>query len=180
VATQADYFALDREMGRIYDRISETTDGHERARLLIDAYETEGAMATMHREVFGPDPLPDEPGRDLADALASSAVLLSLLADVELVACGDLTRRFTTDTWLEPHAGPVLDRMAATGTAEERAGLLEDLFDAVVPQVGGQAAEVLACIPLAPGLRGWDGGLYLPSSFPKLVRVLWRARRAVR
>ena len=180
MVSQRDYFALDRRMGRIYDQLAETTNDHVRATLLIDAYETEQVMADMHREVFGPDPIEWEGGRDLADSIASSALLLKLLADVELVAGGGLTRRFTTDTWLEPYAGRILDMMAANPSVLGRAAWLEDLYEAVVPFVGGQAAEVLACIPFANGRRGWSGERYLPSSFPKLVRTVWRAFRESR
>ena len=175
MASQSDYFALARRMGRIYDETADTTNDHVRATLLIDAYETEQSMAGMHREVFGADPNPDEGGRDLSESLASSALLLKLLADVELVAGGRLTRRFVTDSWLEPYVGPVLDRMADTTDVVARAALLEELYDAVYPHVGGQAAEVLACVPLANGRRGWSGERYLPASFPKLVRTVWRA-----
>jgi hypothetical protein len=179
MATRREYFDLDTAAGRIFDRLAETTDGHERARLLVAAYETEQAMADMHTEVFGPDPMEDD-GRDLAEALASSALLLTLVADVELVACGQLTRRFTTDTWLEPYAGPVLDRMAATPAVADRARLLEALADAVEPYVGVQAVETLACLPLADGKCGWSDERRLPSTFVGLVRHGWHVWRESR
>jgi hypothetical protein len=177
--TQRDYFDLDRAGGRIHDRLAEATDGHERVKLLFAAADVEQQMAAMHAEVFGPDPMEDD-GRDLAEALASSALLLRLVADAEQVAVGQTSSRFDTDSWLEPYAGPVLDRMAVAATVQQRASLLENLADAVYPHVGGQAVETLHCLPLADGRLGWSSEKRLPSTFAGLVRHGWRAWRESR
>lgn len=180
MASQAEYFALDKKAGQIYDRVAETTDGHERTKLLFAAAEVEQRMADVHFEVFGADPNSDEGGRDLSESLTHSALLMRLIADVEQVACGETLSRFTTGTWLEPYAGPVLNRMVATETVQQRAALLEDLYDAVYPHVGGQAAETLACVPLADGMCGWSNERRWPSSFSKLARMAWQAWRESR
>jgi hypothetical protein len=177
MAAKDDYFRLDAQMGGLCDRLSECHDPAARADLLAEAGDTEQQMADMRLEVFGPDPIEWENGRDLSESLAHSTLLLRLLADVERATDTTLRRRLTA-SWLEPYAGPVLDRMACTTQIEHRAQMLRELYESVEPHVGGQAAETLACVPYAPGQRGWSDERYLPNSFPKLVRTLWRAWRA--
>jgi hypothetical protein len=176
MTTSGDYFRIGKPIGALYDRLNETTDPAIRAELLDGMATIEQQLSDVHREAFGPDPIEWEGGRDLSESIASSALLMRLLADVEhAVADGGQRRR--TDTWLEPYAGSVLDRMAATPDIATRSVLLLDLYEAVEPHVGGQAAEVLAGLPYRPGWRGWDDDRYLPNSFPKMVRVLWRTWR---
>lgn len=145
------YYAGDRTAGRLLDQLTTLDDPKLRARVLWELAEVETAMARTHRAGFGPDPIEHEGGRDLADSIASSALLYRLIADVEKAAAHGERRRYT-ETELEPHAGPVLDRMAGTADAEARGALLDDLYDAVVDVVGGQAAEAVHCLP-APGHR---------------------------
>lgn len=176
MATKDDYFRTEKPIGDLMDRLNESTDPTARPELLYRIAAVEQRLADIHLEVFGPDPIEWEGGRDLAESIGFSALLLRLLGDVEQAVDGD-GRRWLTSSWLEPYAGPVLDRMATTQDVGARSVLLLDLYEAVVPHVGGQAAETLACLPYRPGFRGWDDDLYLPNSFPKLVRALWRARR---
>lgn len=178
-ATLADYNC---RIGRVWDRLAESTDGHDRAKLLMDAASLEREISEAYR-AGGSEPLPDEPGRDMAGSAAMTAQLLDALADVEFVAAGSLTRRHATGTAFEAAGGAVLDRMAATTDLTARAELLEELYDAVVDVVGDQAAEVLYGLPYAPGMTGWRHEESLPStvslrSFAKVVRILWRTRKA--
>lgn len=180
MATKDDYFAVEKPIGGLFDQLNETTDPIPRGHLLYAMADIEQRLADLHLKVFGPAPIEWEGDRDLAESLAYSAQLYRLLADVELVVGGHSPSRFVTESWLEPHAGRVLDRMAGTADLAARSVLLLDLYEAVEPHVGGQAAEVLACVPYRPGFRGWDDNLYLPNSFPKLVRTLWRTWRESR
>lgn len=175
---KADYFDLEKRMSRVFDQLSETLDPRERSLLLGEAAALEGDMAGMHLKVFGPAPNEDEAGRDLAESMRYSALLLDLLADVELAVATDGRRR-DGSSWLEPFAGRWLTRMASTVPGRQRMALLRDLYDAVEPHVGGQAAELLAGIAF-DGRCGYDGSVYLPNSFPKMVRTLWRAWRESR
>jgi hypothetical protein len=144
-----DYFAYSKQAYRLFCQLEKATDPHPRAELLYELADVELGMAELHMDAFGPDPIPDEGGRDLADSDALSALLIRLYADVEDAAAHGKPRALT-DTRLEPHAGPILDCMAAEPDAERRGALLEPLFWAVVDVVGGQAAETIARMP-APG-----------------------------
>jgi hypothetical protein len=176
MASRHDYDRLIGQYGPLWDRMTETHDPVERARLLDAVAEVDQQVADIHMEVFGPDPIESEGGWDLAESHAHSARLLRVLADVERATDSTLRRKLTA-SWLEPCASPVLGRMACRVEIDSRAQLLGAFYEAVVDHVGGQAAETLACLPYAPGRSGWDGELYLPASFPKLARVLWRAWR---
>jgi hypothetical protein len=135
------------------NRLEKESDPHRRALLLADLAEAEIGQARLHFATFGPDPLDDEDGRDLADSLAYSAHLYRLLRQVEAaVASG--RPRLQDGTNLDHAASDVLDRMAATPDLQARMRLLEELCDVVLPIVGGQAAEVLPCLP-APDMVGW-------------------------
>lgn len=177
MATSNDYFRIEKPIGALLDRLNESTDPAVRGELLDGMAAVEQQLADVHLEAFGPDPMEDEGGRDLSESIAHSALLLRLLGDVEYAVADSRARRVTR-TWLEPYAGPVLDRMAGAFEPYDRAMLLKELYEAVEPYVGAQAAETLACLPLWPGLRGWDGGVYLPRSLPRLVRMVWRTWRA--
>lgn len=176
MSTRDDYFRVEKQFGPLFDQLSETTDATARTVLLTEMANIEQRLADVYFEAFGPAPIEWENGRDLATSLNFSAQLYGLLADVERAVAEGGVRR-DTGSWLEPHAGPVLDRMSATVDVAARSVLLLDLYEAVVPHVGGQAAEMLACLPYRPGYRGWADDLYLPHSFPKLARTVWRAWR---
>jgi hypothetical protein len=153
--TESDYFALDDQLRDLYDVLVKTTDPAERARLLYKLFQVQQHQAKIHTAVFGPDPIEDEGGRDLAESLGYSAILYGLLADVEkAVAYPRLGRRNTT-TPLEPHAGAILDQMAQTPDLGARMRLLKSLDEAVDQVIGPQAAETLWHLP-APG---WSGPL---------------------
>lgn len=143
------YREADRLACRAQVELSRDIPAVDRLALLRElAYQLQ-AMSKLRREVFGPTPLDDEGGRDLADSLASSALLVRLVADAEQAAVSSMPRIFV-NTELEPYAGPVLARMATTPDPLARGELLDDLYDAVVDIVGEQAAETIACLP-APG-----------------------------
>lgn len=122
------------------------TQPDDRARVLYGLSAVEDALAILHRRTYGPDPLPDEPGRDLADALAFSAYLLGRIADAEQ-AIANRRPLAAGRHHLDVAVNPILDRMITAGHMDEQ--LRDQLYNAVEPLVGGQAAETIACLPLA-------------------------------
>ncbi|XTZ13838.1 hypothetical protein ACQSSU_20290 [Micromonospora echinospora] len=147
--TEDRYHAAEQDFARIHRRLRKRMPGSHRAALLGSLYAHLSLMAYTHHEVFGDDPIPTEPGRDHADSIGASALLMQLLADVEYAATWR-TERLARDSVLEPYAGRVLNEMASNPDPEMRAALLDDLYDAVVDHIGEQAAEIIASLP-APG-----------------------------
>jgi len=154
-AAQTEYRQLDRAIHRPLDELAVTGDPQRRAELLADCAQITLRMAEVYPTAFGLDPLPDEPGRDLADSMRYSGRLYGLLAQVEeSVARGRSTLPSGTSP-LVTAARPVLERMATEPALVVRASMLAELYDVVEPVVGGQAAELLACLP-SPGWLGWE------------------------
>ncbi|MEU7802714.1 hypothetical protein AB0B10_25980 [Micromonospora arborensis] len=143
------YFEAAKLAGRIQVKLSRPMLSGDRPAWLGRLAQHLQTMSEVHREAFGPQPIPEEGGRDLADSHALSALLVQLIADAEYAATWRTPRRVTI-TELEQHAGSVLDRMAATRSPAQRGQLLDELYEAVVDVVGGQAAEQVHCLP-APG-----------------------------
>ncbi|MBC9000545.1 hypothetical protein [Micromonospora aurantiaca (nom. illeg.)] len=141
--------ALDRQAYRTYAELNHPMSGLVRAGLLSQLAALHEQMGRLRPEAFGPSPIADEGGRDMAEADLHAATLLDLLADVEYAATINGPRTIT-DTWLEAHAGPVLTRMAATRDPVARGRMLDNLYDAVVDVVGPHAAEVINAVPM-PG-----------------------------
>ncbi len=150
----AAYWAADDAARTAHGHLAHETNPHRRGRLLRSLAEHQIDQARLHFGAFGPDPLEDEDGRDLADSMAHSAHLYQLLREVEF-AVADGRPRLRDGTALGHAAGDVLDRMAGMPDLPARMRLLEDLYDVVLPLVGGQAAETVACIP-APDMVGWQ------------------------
>lgn len=123
------------------------TQADDRARVLYGLSAVEDALAILHQRTYGPDPLPDEPVRDLADALALSAYLLGRIADAEQAIANRRPLAAGRHQVLDIAVNPILDRMITAGHMDEQ--LRDQLYNAVEPLVGGQAAETIACLPLA-------------------------------
>lgn len=161
--------SLDREIGKAWDVLAEADDNTRPARL-ID-------LADLFHEATcdGDNP----------DADAAVADVLDMLADVELLVSGSLSRRHCTDRPLEAAIGPVLDRMATVPNVAGRAQFLEEIADALAEAFGDDtAAETIACMPYAPGMVGWRIEERYPTSRTlragiKAAGVAWRARRAI-
>lgn len=154
----------ERSLCRAWDRLAEASDTNRGARLMIAAMELESLVELGHSDC------------PASDALA--AQVLHLLVDVDRAAGWD--HRRLTGTALEPSLGGVLDRMAAEPDIHRRAALLEELC-ALIPD--DDAAEVIACLPYAPGMVGWRHEEYMPREvslrgFAKALGVAWRSRRA--
>lgn len=111
-----------------------------------------------------------------ADADRTAALVVRLIADADFVATGKLTKRFMTDTRMQPVLGSILDRMAGTPNLVARAGLVRELWEAMDDE---DAAESIACLPYGP-LVGGEPERYLPSTLAGLARMGWRVWRSNR
>jgi hypothetical protein len=151
VNAEAAYWAAEAAAGETHLQLAGTVDPRQRAKLLECLAELTAAMARRHAAAFGPDPVN---GIDMADSLAYSADLYRLLRRVEhAVSVG--RGRYADGSDLDRAAASVLDEMTATPDLVDRMRLLKRLYEVVLPLVGGQAAETVACVP-APGMRGWE------------------------
>jgi hypothetical protein len=145
------YFDLEREYRRPQWVLAVSSLPGDRADALRLMFELQQEQADLHRTAFGPDPIPWEDGRDLADSHALSAHLLYLAWQAEVA----LVDHVETD-WarlgkvefaaVSAAAAPVLARLYRDRPVD-RLARYEDLWQAVVDLVGGQAAEVVACLP---------------------------------
>jgi hypothetical protein len=150
-ADQAGYYALDKRAGKLSARLAREDDPATRAALLDELAVCEQDMADLHMEAFGPDPIGHEGGRDLSESLASSARLIRLLAGAEHELAGTpaLTKFFEdfADDWTVTQAA-ITEKLCDERDRDKRADLIDQLYDAVVDEVGGQAAEVLVSLAL--------------------------------
>jgi hypothetical protein len=163
-AARAEYWALEARLGNAHRRLATTVDATGRARLLWTLSQVQLDQANVHDAAFGPDLFEPECEeefaldavglyeRDAAGSMAQSmrwsATLYRLLAGVEeAVVYTRLGRRERMSAVLGQASDEVLDRMATTPDLGARMTLLDDLYEAVVDKVGGQAAETIACLP---------------------------------
>lgn len=158
---------LDRQIGRAIDALADSTDVNRVARLLDVA------------ELF--DQAAEAPGNP--DPLADSvpALVYRMVADVDLVATGSLTRRHTIGSGFDTAAGDVFDRMAAEPDLRRRDAMVAELVHWVDEVYRNDSAtETIAQMPYG-GLVGGRDEMSMPASLPKLVRNVyrrWRERRA--
>jgi hypothetical protein len=141
---------------RVQQMLAETGDAESRAWMLAESARHERVMGEHRDAAFG------RWSRCTSKQEHRYAYqLLGMLAAVERhVAAGtewdtNPDSDAADDMRVLNAAEMVLERMTATADLDERMDLLRDLYDAVYPLVGGQAAEVLATLP-APGRYGWD------------------------
>lgn len=140
-ATEADYTKYEDDCDRAFTALSAERDPLKRAELLDVLALNDEHQAAIHEQLFGADP--DETGHPAAEWLASSAVLLRALAATERALATGQARVPATDPSIEDAARHLLDRLAVEADPFERAVLCDDLVDAVMPIVGGQAIERL-------------------------------------
>jgi hypothetical protein len=141
------YFKTSATAGDINAALYTTYDPAARADMLDQVAAMEDRMAAIHATAWGPDPNPDENGRDVAESTASSAVLLRMLAATERTAV-DPTEGFRCVFWSLGADGFEQDlwvKLANTRDRGMRAHLIDQLADYATDRVGGQAAEALAC-----------------------------------
>jgi hypothetical protein len=154
---------LEREICRARDLLAEADDSNRVNRLLdlADAYERYA-----------------DTGCEFAESDRMTGLVVRLIADADLAATGQLSERHVTGTDLEPTLGAILDRIAGEPELICRATLVRDLWERIEDD---EAAESIAHLPYGVRQVGGDFEMYLPNSFPKLVRTVfraWRERRA--
>lgn len=162
-AALTEFIAAEQAAERLQERLHGRLPAHQRARLLFDLAVQYAVQADTHNAAFGPrdiaaaagrSPIDADDTRDMATALADTAVLVSAVAATEhaLTRTEQSARRRAryrvraTDPRLEQAAGPILDRLAVTCNRFGRARLLDELYDAVTPTVGRYAAELVASL----------------------------------
>lgn len=144
------YHQLDTKAAGLMGQLTRTAAHPERHMLIAHLSRAELDMAAAQRAGWGRVPNADEGGRDVAESMALAGVLLRLVSDGERALAYPPHRRFDTTTQLERTAGPVLDAAVEAGVIDRK--VLDELYAAVRPVVGGQAAEVIWCLPV-PGNR---------------------------
>jgi hypothetical protein len=77
------YWLVQEQAGETTRMLYESADPEDRAVLLARVADAEDQLAALHTAAFGLDPIPHESGRTMAEALASSAQLMSLYAATE-------------------------------------------------------------------------------------------------
>jgi hypothetical protein len=142
-ATEADYHKHEEACEAAFTALSAERDPLKRAELLDVLATNDDHQARLHPVLVGPDPNPRENGRDHAETLASSAVLLRALAATERALATGKPRVPATDERIEEVAKHLLDDLAISPNPAKRAWLCYALSDAVEPVVGGQAVERL-------------------------------------
>lgn len=142
---EVEYFKHDQACNGAVAALRTERDPARRADLLDVLAVNDEHQAALHTGVYGLDPNEDEDGRPHAESLGSSAVLLRALAATERALATGQPRQLAADERVEEAGGGLLDELAAEADPYTRAAITDELFDAVEPFVGGQAAESLAC-----------------------------------
>jgi hypothetical protein len=143
------YCAAASLASRSMGRLGRTAERTQRAAHLRDLVEHLQVMAGVYTAAFGPSPNPNEDGRDLAESARSEVVLAGWLAQTEDGRC---------PVGPDHPACRVLAELAVEAGPTGRAQGCLDLWAVVVPEVGGQAAELLVALTweyrrLAGGVR---------------------------
>lgn len=139
------YLSVIPKQDRAAARLRKAVNPAMRARLLDELAGYDEFQAGLHAETYGPDPIPQEDGRDMSESLAYSAAIFRAVAAAERAQATGQPRSPAAEP-VETAARHTLNRIASTpGNAiARRARLFDELYDALEPVVGGQAAEVVA------------------------------------
>ncbi|MCO6011479.1 hypothetical protein NE236_41670 [Actinoallomurus purpureus] len=130
---------------QIHAELYTTSDPATRAELLDQFADIEQAMSRSYRAAFGPDRLPGEGCRDMAEVHAAAADLALMLADTERA----LTEGPPNSTvFRRPGSRPgeveTWEQLAAAQDRATRADLINQLYLYVAQRAGAQAASSLA------------------------------------
>lgn len=146
------YYRRYRQAAKAHAALYRTADPAARAELLDRYAYAKLTMGEVHHTAYGPYPIEDEGGRDMAESLTSSAALLALLA---------LTERGVAIQGDDPTAHLSLTIKVGSPTAEEcalwgrlvltadraaRADLIDQIYPLAAERVGAQAAEGLGSL----------------------------------
>jgi hypothetical protein len=158
----AAYGTAEKAAGRINRALTHPCDPLDRAALIQDLALYEQEMADSHLAAFGPDPNPDEGGRDLAESLASSARLTRIVSDALYSTV--FGEQVTDQDLAEPREGLTPEQWAAINYLEhaegyaERADVLDGpMYEAFAEEMGGQAAETLVSLAYCERRAGEPG-----------------------
>lgn len=147
-AAGREYWALERRLGATHRALGRESNPAARWSLLYRMAGNQIDQARVHDAAFGRDVLPGDAAGDMAQSMRWAATLYQLLADVEqAVAYPHLGRRVRMAAVLGEESDRILDDMAALPVLADRMALLGELWEAVHVRVGGQAAEVVWCLP---------------------------------
>lgn len=147
-----DYFAMDALAARVvrdYQRaVAADADRAELASILTGLAGCELSMSCLQALGWGPEPLPD--GRELSEAIRTAGLLL-----LEVAACaaeGDRYRGVRAREFETELVAGALRVLALSYARGEGVGpALDGVGRAVVPVIGGQAAECLVPLMTAHG-----------------------------
>lgn len=149
------YSQLDRQAAVHFRDLARTAHHGARWRLLRLLAEQHLAMALQQQRGWGTR---TEDGRDVAESTRLAGLALWMVADAEgtLAWPGQgrqhslLPEERAGVLMIETVALPILDAAIAAGRIDR--AVLDELYAAVRPVVGGQAAEAVWCVPV-PGNR---------------------------
>lgn len=137
---QSDYTKLEETRGRLHKELNTTHLPKERAVILELLAGIDEELAVLHSAAFGYDPIMSEGGRDMAESLASSAVLYRSLASTERGQTPFAQAGVSVDEtalWGE---------LAGTINHRARAGMIRLIHKDAAERVGALAAEVLGMV----------------------------------
>jgi hypothetical protein len=135
-----EHAALGARAAAVWGRLARVADPGQRAVLLHELAAHRWGQALLVPAGWGPI------GSEQPDRWR--AVLAGLLADVESAVAMPGRGRRDVGTVLEPVAGPVLDRMAATPDLAERVTYLRHLYTAAADITGTDpAADTVLALP---------------------------------
>jgi ABC-type transport system substrate-binding protein len=136
---QAAYFKAGDQAYRLIGQLETETDPTERARLLT-AYAAREFQMSLHNGAGWPKgDTPDDDGFTLTDSHHNAARITQLIAATET---GHVHNRGRVPEW-DAAIGEVLDQLMAERDPAKRAALLNELYVAAHPVIGGQAAETV-------------------------------------
>jgi hypothetical protein len=136
------YWDAGMDANHIVDQLWFVDDPAERADLLYALGNRETALADLHPIAWGAEPNPDEGGRDMAESLGSSSILIRAVAATE-------RPRGAIEVWLDTASAAesaMWRKLTTVRDRRERANLLDQIHDHAADRYGGQAAEVLVTI----------------------------------
>lgn len=143
------YWDMGRAAGDIVDQLYTVDDPGQRASLLYALGYKETALSDLHPIAWGADPNPGEDGRDVAESLGFSSILIRLLAATERqLRTG--TDYGAVEVWLDTATDVEADAWRKLATVRDRNAranlILDGIYDHAVARYGSQAAEVLVTV----------------------------------
>lgn len=133
-----DFFTADRAAARLLRRLSKTATSTARARLFTELAEVLDVMAD--KSVVWDNDRTDSDGFTPAEWITSEARLMRIMAITEH---DPDTRVVDALEANNPLVRNVVNSLTTCSHMGDRAKFVGELYDAVVEQVGGQAAEIL-------------------------------------